>query len=131
MIVYFSYVCKFIFVFVNLFISLSKDHRLLEKLFSIFILFLLSFFIHKSYYSDFSQYIIWVRNFQSSHHDFIYTNLMYYIGLLFEPEVGLRVFLFTFYSFIILFLCKYNTILFVSCPLIIDCIFPSASPWYS
>ena len=98
---------------------------MLEKLFSIYILIILIIFIDVSYFADFYQYINWVNVHQLYHHDFIYANLMFSIGEFAEPDFALKLFLFIFYLITIVLFCKYNTMLFITSPVIIECILNS------
>ena len=118
-------ISKLLFVLLIFYFCLFKNYRLLEKLFSIYILIILMIFIDVSYFADFYQYINWVNVHQLYHHDFIYANLMFSIGEFAEPDFALKLFLFIFYLITIVLFCKYNTMLFITSPVIIECILNS------
>ena len=107
-------------------ISLHQRYRLIEKLFAITLLAFLTINLNAYYFSDFINYVEWIKNSETIvHRDYLFTQVLKILNLFPNAETSLRMFLFTFYSILIITFCRHNTILFVVNPIILDCIFNS------
>lgn len=100
--------------------------RLIEKFIAIFLFAYISINLDINYFSDFPLYVEWISEANLiSHRDYVFSQIMKVLNIFPNAEISLRVFLFLFYSLLIMVFCKHNVMLFVTSPVILDCLFNS------
>ena len=107
-------------------VAANPRFRIIEKLIAIFLLAYLSINLNVNYFQDFAQYVEWIiKSHTVVHRDYLFTAVMKVLNLFPDAATSLRCFIFLFYTLIMINFSKHNTMLFMTNPIILDCLFNS------